>query len=215
MNASEVSIGLAHEMVIRLVKVGAEISDFTTLSKSEDIGRQVLGLIRGTTEVVVKKSLMLVNSLVAIPVLKRTFFVSDCLKVDISDKAKVRISYLGDNFQAWHLETKVIQRKGYQLSARLLSKRMLDQDIQAELSPGYETDMAAIFSLLKKQGHGQPGILLTNGYSNIFYVRDCAGVLRAVRVDWDGDGWGVDANSVDGPYGWYEGYQVFSRNSGT
>ena len=38
-------------------------------------------------------------------------------------------------------------------------------------------------------------------------------VLRAVRVRWHVDGWHVFASSVEGPLSWYEGLQVFSRNS--
>jgi hypothetical protein len=70
-----------------------------------------------------------------------------------------------------------------------------------------------MFSLMEKQGKGEEGVLLNSGYANIFYINDYAGVLRAVRVSWDGDGWGVYASSVEDPHGWFDGYQVFSRNS--
>lgn len=46
----------------------------------------------------------------------------------------------------------------------------------------------------------------------IFYVNDKNGVLRAVGVSWDDDGWDVSANSVEGPGRWVAGDQVFSRN---
>lgn len=38
-------------------------------------------------------------------------------------------------------------------------------------------------------------------------------VLRAVRVDWYVGGWDVHAYSVERPFDWREGIQVFSRNS--
>lgn len=36
--------------------------------------------------------------------------------------------------------------------------------------------------------------------------------ICAVNVNWNGDGWNVNANSVDNPNRWNEGNQVFSRN---
>ena len=41
---------------------------------------------------------------------------------------------------------------------------------------------------------------------------DNAGVLRAVNVNWNDDGWNVNANSVENPNEWNDGNQVFSRN---
>ncbi|MEA3323517.1 MAG: hypothetical protein U9Q12_04820, partial [Patescibacteria group bacterium] len=63
-----------------------------------------------------------------------------------------------------------------------------------------------------KQGSGEDGHLLTNGYANICYICDCDGVLRAVYCDWYGDGWDVRARSVDVPYAWDDGNRVFSRD---
>jgi len=37
-------------------------------------------------------------------------------------------------------------------------------------------------------------------------------VLWAVNVNWNSDGWNVNANSVTDPNKWNEGNQVFSRN---
>jgi len=39
-----------------------------------------------------------------------------------------------------------------------------------------------------------------------------AGVLRAANVNWNDDGWNVNANSVENPNEWNAGNQVFSRN---
>ncbi len=39
------------------------------------------------------------------------------------------------------------------------------------------------------------------------------GVLHAVNVNWNGDGWNVNANSVDNLNRWNDGNHVFSRNS--
>ena len=37
-------------------------------------------------------------------------------------------------------------------------------------------------------------------------------VLRAVNVNWNDDGWNVNANSVENSNEWNAGNQVFSRN---
>lgn len=66
---------------------------------------------------------------------------------------------------------------------------------------------------MAEQGNGEDGILLTNGYVNIFYIRDIKGVFWAVDCRWGGDGGGVNADSVESPSEWDGGDQVFSRNS--
>lgn len=66
---------------------------------------------------------------------------------------------------------------------------------------------------MAEQGNGEDGILLTNGYANIFYIRDINGVFWAVRCPWSGDVWYVRATSVGPPRGWGGGSRVFSRNS--
>ena len=66
---------------------------------------------------------------------------------------------------------------------------------------------------MAEQGNGEDGILLTNGYANIFYIRDIKGVFWAVGCGWDGGGWRVGAISVEDPRGWDGGRRVFSRNS--
>ncbi len=77
---------------------------------------------------------------------------------------------------------------------------------------GAETTLAALFSLLSRQGKREAGALITDqhcgcgrcgghseyGYSpNVFYIRDIHGVLCSVRVAWVHDGWCVYAHPVD------------------
>ena len=38
-------------------------------------------------------------------------------------------------------------------------------------------------------------------------------LLWAVNANWNGDGWNVNANSVENPLGWFAGNQVLSRKS--
>lgn len=49
--ASEVSVGLAHELAITGCKVGFEPKDFGTLAHSEEKMKAILGVLRGTHEV--------------------------------------------------------------------------------------------------------------------------------------------------------------------
>jgi hypothetical protein len=98
----------------------------------------------------------------------------------------------------------------------LLKVSVMDGPIIAELGGAdkSETTLSEMFFLMEKQGKGEDGVLLNNGYdANIFYVKDTAGVLRAVYVGWRGDGWSVDADSVGVPGRWDDGFQVFSRNA--
>jgi hypothetical protein len=72
-----------------------------------------------------------------------------------------------------------------------------------------ECPVAAAFALLGRQGRGADGILQTNGYANIFYSRDLKNVLCAIRVGWDGEGWVVDAISVEDPLAWNGKHEIF------
>lgn len=80
-----------------------------------------------------------------------------------------------------------------------------------------ETTLANIWQMLKRQPNGEPGKLLTNGYSNIFYIRNNKDVLLAIHVSWWnnclGHGWYVHSHRVDYSFGWHGSYRVFSRNS--
>ncbi len=81
----------------------------------------------------------------------------------------------------------------------------LGGDVPAETFLGY------IWELVKLQPRGETGALLTNGYANIFYVRDTEGVLWALDVYWSGDGWYFSAYSLESQRDWPAGNQVFSR----
>ena len=146
------------------------------------------------------------------------FVAKDRFVVDTDRKAKVKISYLGDNFTAWFLngdgktEEPITEQT---LRYAKLRQASLDAPIITELGgeAKAETTLTEAFSLMEKQKNGESGALLSNGWWNIFYVRDINGVLRAVIVHWSDDGWRVNASSVEDPHRWDAGDQVFSRNS--
>jgi hypothetical protein len=97
------------------------------------------------------------------------------------------------------------------LKAHKLLRDSRDPNIIVDLGDNHETHLAHIWSLMKLQPNGGEGALLTNGYANIFYVRDVEGVLWAVDVRWFDDGWHVSAYSVGYPDAWVADHRVFSR----
>lgn len=153
------------------------------------------------------------KTLVLIPALAAPFVAADHFKKDLSAAAPVKISYLGDNLTQWFLGQTVPVRDACVLESHTLVRNSLDEGIIAELGSTRETDIAALFHLMSQQPNGEDGVLLTNGYANIFYCKDASGSLCAVYAVWDGDGWDVDVDRVDGPGPWVGGRRVFSRNS--
>lgn len=117
---------------------------------------------------------------------------------------KNKIAYVGSNFSEWFGEAS-LSKSGEVLGIQILPRYMNDAEIQQELNVK-ECSLADVLKTLTSE------TLLTNGNANIFYVKDINGVLRTVFVNWDGDGWVVDANALD-DYQWYVGRRVFSRNS--
>lgn len=128
--------------------------------------------------------------------------------------------WLGSNFEKYFLscegktELDVPQAA---LNVHKLRKGSVDGPIISELGgeSQAETSLAYMAELIKKQPKGEEGILLTNGYGNIFYLRDCNNQLWAVCCYWYSDGreWDVEACSVTSRSDWDAGYQLFSRGS--
>jgi hypothetical protein len=134
------------------------------------------------------------------------------------DSEEVKFYGIWDNFTNWFLagNGKIEEPLGEQeLRYGNLTKNSVDGPIIDELGgeAKVETTLTELYDLLKRQANGEEGVLLTNGYANIFYIRDTSGVLRAVRVGRLDDGWLVIAYSVETPHAWSAGRRVFSRNS--
>jgi hypothetical protein len=163
-------------------------------------------------------SILELVSTVVVPATTGKLVAREKFVLDTGRKAKVKISYLGDNFKAWFLngagktEDPITEQT---LRYHKLRQSSVDGSIIAELGgeEKSETTLAEMFSLMEKQGKGEDGVLLNNGWWNIFYIRDQSAVLRAVCVRWDDGGWRVVAGSVEDPYRWSVGRRVFSRNS--
>lgn len=130
-------------------------------------------------------------------------------------KKSGRLIYTGSNFEEWFFGKTVEPIGETHLRYGKLLRAEVDRPIIVELGgeAKAETSLAEIFCLMEMQKNGEKGVLLANGYANIFYVRDIKGVLRAVFVYWLDDGWCLGARSAEFPYRWLGGNQVFSRNS--
>ncbi len=134
------------------------------------------------------------------------------------DSKEVKFYGIWSNFTKWFLSSEgtIEEPVGDQeLRYGKLIKGSVDGPIIEELGgeAKAETTLSEMYTLLKEQSNGEDGVLLTNGYANIFYVHDTSGVLRAVNVIWFVGGWRVSAYSVVHPLDWNAGFQVFSRNS--
>ncbi len=134
------------------------------------------------------------------------------------DSKEVKFYVIWDNFTNWFLvgNGKIEESLGEQvLRYGNLTKNSVDGPIIEELGgeAKAETTLTELYELLNKQPNGEEGELLTNGYANIFYIKDVSGVLRAVYVRWNVDGWIVLVDSVESPDVWHAGVRVFVRNS--
>ena len=157
-------------------------------------------------------------STIVIPATTGKLVAKEKFVINTKRNAPVKISYLGDNFTAWFLngdgktEDPITEQT---LRYAKLRKASVDGPIIEELGGEDKalTTLSEMFSLMVGQKHGEDGVLLNNGWASLFYIKDSAGVLRAVSVYWHGVGWLVCADSVEYPFRWDVGRQVFSRNS--
>lgn len=94
-----------------------------------------------------------------------------------------------------------------------LVKDSLDKTIIADLGGEsmVEVTLFGICELMKPQFNGEPGALLTDGRTNIFYVRDANGALVALYVSWNDGDWFANISSIENPGWWLAGCRVFSR----
>ncbi len=165
-----------------------------------------------------RANLLELVSTVIVPATSGQFVAKEKFVRGTGHKAKVKISYLGNDFTEWFLsgdgktEGSITETT---LCYAKLRKASVDTPIINELGgeEKSETTLTEMFSLMEKQKDGESGALLNNGWANIFYIRDQNGVLRTVGVFWRGAGWFVRAFPVEYPDRWLGGNQVFSRNS--
>ncbi len=139
------------------------------------------------------------------------FVAADNFKV--GNAAGVKFWGFGDNFMNHFLKkVEQIVPSGF-LKTYRLKKNSVDGPIQDELGEYKETFLSDMFEQLKLQATGQQGKLNIDGKANIFYIRDIDGKVWAVRACWNGDGngWYVNASSVECADPWSAGFSVFTR----
>ncbi len=132
--------------------------------------------------------------------------------------AKVKISSINFNFASLFFGKSEELFTGSELHYQKLTKKSLDAHIIAELGgeTKAETTLTEMFYTMEKQPNGEAGALLTNGYANIFYIRDVNGVIYTVYVRQVVGGWSVySTSSFVYKDKWPVSVRVFSRNSVT
>jgi hypothetical protein len=148
----------------------------------------------------------------------KEFVAKQKFVVNTSQDARVRISYLGNNFKKYLLplvERDVAERD------LTVSKLVRDQhDLpMSDKEPGTiaglggltkaETGLCEFYeALAHKQSTGD--LTWVTGYVRV-YDEDSNSILWAVGADWRGDGWGVGARSVADPGRWDAGGEFLSR----
>lgn len=204
------------DALLQLPRPG-EISEEIALGWHDNRGemKKILRTALSPFTKTVRAQLLIPVGLADVAAITVPFVARDHFVLNTKKNAPVKISYLGDNFKDWFLGKEDPLFAGSILKYEKLSRSSLDSTIVAELGGGdqAEVTLTEIFSLMKAQKNGEDGPLLTNGYANIFYVRESTGVLRTVFVYWYGYGWHVRAFVVTDPRGWDVEGRVFSRNS--
>ena len=161
----------------------------------------------------VKQLLERLSASVAVPAVK-DFTAKEHFVVDTSKKAKVKISYLGNNLKKNFLpKVESDEVAAEELAINKLLEYAYDPAIITALGgeAKVEISLGQFFAAFAKQPNGEKGALLTNGYANIGYVRDIEGVLWAVTASWLGDGWLFEANPLGNPGRWGVGDRFLSR----
>lgn len=131
------------------------------------------------------------------------FRVSD--RFVVNTDADVPISYLNDNWTEWFGGMEVLATESCDLKVNELTESSLDDPIMSEIGDDVCEVSPAILWLMMKHGH------LSKDKWYIFYMKDKAGVCRAVSVCWHDDGWYVDARATSNPFEWRAGDLVVSR----
>ncbi len=119
---------------------------------------------------------------------------------------------MGDNFRTHFLPK--IERSV--LTIEIKVSKLLEGSLDADILAGIDREkrvitLGQLWEILKLQGGGQKGALLTNGWANIFYILDIHGNLWAVSALWYGDGWALYADSVGSPREWDADDRICSR----
>lgn len=151
---------------------------------------------------------------VIIPAMKEKFVAKE--KIFFKSE-EVKFYGIEDNVHKWFLNDEKIEKPigerklCYSTLVNMAVDSMVISEIGSEAKA--ETTLSEVYHLLTKQPDAEKGVLITNGYSNIFYIRDASHVLRALRVFWHKNGWFLIADSIELSYNLNKGNCVFFRHS--
>ncbi len=147
---------------------------------------------------------------IAIPAVK-DFVVREHFVVDISSKAKLKISYLGENFRKICLP---MVEKDEVAAEILTANRILEQSFDHVIiaflgdEPKVGISLGQFFTAFAQQPNGAYHPIPTNGDALIGYIR---GFEWAVIGRWYNDGWGFDVRPRVRLSKFNAGSQVLSR----
>lgn len=125
------------------------------------------------------------------------FVARDHFRVAVSgDDVVVQISHIGQGFNQFLIDR--IEESVEPCDVRFydLTNSMSDVDIQQELGQEYAMKLGHVWQLLKNQGHGEAGPLITNTWPNIFHIQTGNGRILPVSAQW----WGYGVWTMNGGY---------------
>jgi hypothetical protein len=125
----------------------------------------------------------------------------------------LRIAFWDENFKKWFgnkVEKPVVTSE---LVVHKLTTEARNTEIVSELGgeAKAEISFSEFHALLSKQGDGQKGVLITNDWANVAYIRDEHGILCVVKANWNDSGWFLYAFPIDDSRKWGAGAPVVSR----
>jgi hypothetical protein len=124
---------------------------------------------------------------------------------------EANIVWIGEGFRKSFFKKKEEGIRGGLLRIYRLKISKPKREILKKLGKRAEIPLAHFFELIKRQAKGEKGILLTDGYRNIAYVRDKKGELWFVNAIWLGQGWAVASSLTNDKRYFYIGDQIISR----
>lgn len=149
---------------------------------------------------------------IPVPAIER-FVVRDNFVVDTSDRARVKIGHLSNNFKKCFLCNEEWLSEATELKVWELPESWKDKLIIDSLGGNAEITLGQLFSVLAKQPGGEKGHLLVDGWANSAYIRSGGNILQSVSARWikDYSGWEMDVDSVSPPLGLCVSRRILSR----
>lgn len=153
---------------------------------------------------------------VELPAIER-FSVKE--KIRVGEIDGVKIGWVSETFQRVFGSLVEADIPAVTLRINRLKRSSVDGQIIAELGGKEQVRafIAYLFEMMKRQGHGEEGVLLTNGWATVIYVPDPNDTEKfwAVYCFWSSvlGIWSVFAYSVADPNGWSADGQFVSRDS--